>query len=219
MLPVFSMCAYYPDRLHRIEPRNDDLWAAYKFCRAIKTNTINMYLRLPPALGGGKINENNVGVARVKFGQFISQILASEGLNGATLVPVPSKDSATEDNFRSLAMVRQALGVLRARQIVPALRYNTVLAKAAEGGPRFVDELRPYVNCSASIDGQTVVIIDDIKTSGSSLLLSKEKIEEAGGSVACAIVCGRTSESRDNPWVAVREELREPLDLLSDLDF
>ncbi len=215
-ITVHSMCTYYPDWARKIEERSQELWATFKFCRAVKSAQINMYLYLPATMGGGKIDQNNVGRARTIFGRYVRSVVHAHGEQSALLVPVPSKDSFGEQNFRSLNMIRQAMGMGEARQIVPALRYNTQLGHAAQGGPRFVDELRPYMDCTENVAGRTVILVDDIKTSGSSILLAKEKIEAAGGFVQRAIVCGRTTDERANPWTPVTEDLLEPMDYYDD---
>ena len=210
------MCAYYPDREHRMNERNQELWDAYKFCKAVKSNTINGFMYLPNSLGGTKIQQPNVGLARAKFGTFIRETVAAHNLNGCFLVPVPSKDSFQEVNFRSLNMLRQAVGLMWAARVLSPLRFRTELQPASLGGPRHIGDLRPHMESHQLVQGTNVILVDDIKTSGASLLLAKEKIEAHGGRVQAAIVCGRTTDQREHPWNPMVINLQEPLDFFDD---
>jgi hypothetical protein len=188
------MCAYYSQWAHRnLAPRSQDQWYSYKFCGAVKWKNINGTLTFPWTDGPEVINAQTVGRARWIFGMFIKYALDELALQTPILVPVPSKDGLiAAERFRSLDMLREAASPHGNWPIAPALRFTEQLMPAHEGGPRGREALRPYLTVSAAPPAGEIVLVDDLITTGGSLLASYDVLVAVGRTPAAAIVCGHT---------------------------
>jgi hypothetical protein len=171
------------------------LWDAFKFCRAVKNRTINGSC-IAPTTTPKKIEASNVGEARRLFGLFIRQALA-ESYDDAVFVPVPSKDSHNTVDFRSLAMVREALPIGEKHRAVPLVRFNEPRPKASEGGGRGYNAVYPYLEVSGTPPAGKIYLVDDIITSGGSVLATRDRLVESFRPVEAALVCGRTTAAAE----------------------
>lgn len=212
---VDYICAYYSQNAHEnIEQRTQDLWDAYKFCGAVKSRTINGYCTIPRKPKPIIINSSNVGLARKVFGRFIGALCENNGYDGASLVPAPSKDSFSTDAFRSRVMVEEACP--DGMTVIPAVRFMSELKPSSQGGPRGYVALYPHMQVVAGIAPQRVVLVDDILTSGGTLLAAHDRLVNAGFEVLGAIACGRTTDIREKAFKLGHLELGHES---PDLDF
>jgi hypothetical protein len=189
---VHFMATYYSPWAHNnLAPRSQDQWHSFKFCRAVKNRRINGSLVFPWQTGPEVIDESSAGRARIIFGEFIKYVFDQTGIKDAVLVPVPSKDGlVSAHEFRSYTMVKEAAAN---RWIVaPALRFTAALQPAAAGGPRGRELLRPYLAITQAIPAGSIILVDDIVTTGGSLLASYDILSTAGRPPTAAIVCGHT---------------------------
>lgn len=193
-MKVFFMCTYYSQWAHEnIAERSQDQWHSFKFCRAVKSKRINGTLTVPWDTGPETISTNNVHRARSIFGMFIRFTLNSLNLQSPVLVPVPSKDGLLDaETFRSLEMVEEAIVGEGNWPIAPVLRVTEKLTPAYAGGPRGRDALKPYLRLIEMPPDGEIVLIDDIITSGGSILASYDILADAGRAPVAAIVCGHT---------------------------
>ena len=100
---------------------------------------------------------------------------------------------AAATTYKSLEMAKEALKARRALiSVFDGLRWNKQLQKAHEGGTRKRAELLPCLEARKGVKGKQVVLIDDLVTTGGSLLACKDCLEAAGAKVLGAITCGRT---------------------------
>jgi hypothetical protein len=192
---VHYMATYYSQWAHEyLAPRSQEQWYSFKFCRAVKSRRINGSLVFPWAEGPETINEQSVGRARAIFGMFIDHAVGHSALSNPVLVPVPSKDGLVgAAEFRALTMVQESVAAIGNKwQIAPALRFNQVLQPAHAGGPRGRTALQPYLTVAQAITAGPIILVDDIVTSGGSLLASYDALIAVGRSPAAAIVCGHT---------------------------
>ncbi|MBL7099973.1 MAG: hypothetical protein ISS15_20135 [Alphaproteobacteria bacterium] len=191
---VYYMCTYYSQWAHNnIAPRSQDQWYSFKFCRAVKSRLINGTLTFPWNTGPEVINSQSVGRARWIFGLFIQRTLANLHLPNPILVPVPSKDGLLNaQTFRSLEMVQEAIATHGNWIIAPVLRFSQALQPANAGGPRGREALRPYMRVLCDAPPGQIVLVDDIITSGGSLLASYDALAAIGRPPIAAIVCGHT---------------------------
>jgi hypothetical protein len=191
---VHFMSTYYSQWAHHnIAPRSQDQWYAFKFCRAVKNKRINGTLTFPWRSGPEIINAQTVGRARWIFGLFIKYALGNLKLRAPVLVPIPSKDGLVgASSFRSLEMIREAVAAHGNWPVAPVLRFSEVLKPASSGGPRGREALRPYLRVSDAPPPGELILVDDIITSGGSLLASHDVLAAIGRPPTAAIVCGHT---------------------------
>jgi hypothetical protein len=191
---VHFMCTYYSQWAHdNITPRSQEQWDAFKFCRAVKNRRINGTLTFPWRTGPEVIDAQTVDRARCIFGLFINYALQNAGLQSPVLVPVPSKDGLVGvTSFRSLEMIREAIAAHGNWPIAPVLRFSQALQPASAGGPRGRAALRPYLRVSDAPPPGELILVDDIITSGGSLLASYDVLAAIGRPPTAAIVCGHT---------------------------
>jgi hypothetical protein len=193
-MKICFLCTYYSQWAHEnLAPRSQAQWHAYKFCRAVKYKTINGTLEFPWKAGPETINTETVGRARYIFGFFIKRALKTLVLAAPVLVPIPSKDALPDaTTFRSLDMVREAIASHGNWTIAPVLRFTKAIPPASEGGPRGREVLRPHLTVIARPPAGSIVLVDDIITTGGSLLASFDVLEAYGRPPVAAIVCGQT---------------------------
>lgn len=191
---VHFMATYYSQWAHEnLAPRSQDQWYSFKFCRAVKSRRLNGSLILPWAAGPEVINEQSVGRARIVFGFFLQYILQQCGFPAPVLVPIPSKDGLIgAPDFRSWAMLREALATVQPFRIAPILRFNQILQPAHAGGPRGRNALRPFLVATEALPQGQIILVDDIVTTGGTLLASFDALSALGRPPATAIVCGHT---------------------------
>jgi predicted amidophosphoribosyltransferase len=159
----------------------------------VKNRRINGTLTFPWRTGPEIINTQNVDRARWIFGVFIKSVLEQLNLPSPVLVPVPSKDGLMcSPTFRSLEMTKEATAAHGNWTIAPVLRFSEVLTPANAGGPRGREAIRPYLRVIVPPPPGQLVLIDDIVTSGGSLLASFDKLAEIDRTPVAAVVCGRT---------------------------
>lgn len=191
---VHFMAAYYSQWAHKhLAPRSQSQWHAFKFCRAVKNKHINGTLEFPWKEKPEVIAADTVGRARTIFGMFIDHAVSQIGAAKPVLVPVPSKDGLVNaPTFRSWDMLRESLAGNTPRTIAPTLRFTEQLQPAHAGGPRGRDALAPYLNISHAIPDGPLILVDDLVTTGGSLLASYDALAAAGRTPVGAIVCGHT---------------------------
>lgn len=138
------------------------------------------------------INAKNFNLVRPTFGKWIAKCVG--GAEDAVLVPVPSKDGLLAANsFRTLVMTNEAVsGTDLATRVVGGLKWKQALTKAHEGGSRNRKVLAPLLQVDESLKGKKVILIDDLISTGSSLLAAEDALTAAGCTVLGAITCGKT---------------------------
>ncbi|MER9309775.1 phosphoribosyltransferase [Mesorhizobium australicum] len=208
-MKVHYLCAYYSQWAHNnLAPRPTELWQSYKFCGAVKHGIMNGYLTIPWKKGPEKIAEKDAAKTRPVFGRFIEQRINAEYADCA-IVPVPSKDSFDLDSFRSLQMVQQSLPAALQAQILPIVRFTKKLEAASRGGLRGFDAVFPHLEVATDAVPRAVVLIDDIVTTGGTLLATKRRLENRGFEVRAAIVCGKTVAATEKAFFPREFELTE----------
>jgi hypothetical protein len=192
---VHYMATYYSQWAHNhLAPRSQDQWYSFKFCRAVKSRRINGSLVFPWAEGPETINEQTVGRARSIFGNFIDHAIGHCAVANPILMPVPSKDGLIGiPEFRALTMVQESVAAtLNNWRISSSLRFNQALPPAHAGGPRGRMALKPYLTIAEAMPAGPIILVDDIVTSGGSLLASYDVLAAVGRAPTAAIVCGHT---------------------------
>ena len=197
------ICGYYSDLAHRKQRRPEDYWDAYFFCWGVKVGTFKRGFNIHDANGKTAITAKNFELARSTFGKWIQKSVVALGGGGAdvVLVPVPSKDGLTgAATFRTLDMTTEAVkGAQFAARVEGGLTWKQKLTKAHEGGSRSRALLAPLLAAEASLKGKKVILIDDLISTGSSLLAAADALTAAGATVLGAVVCGKTIYDLNTP--------------------
>jgi phosphoribosylpyrophosphate synthetase len=202
------ICGYYSKLAHEKKRRPEDYWDAYNFCWAVKFGTFKPKFNIHDAEGKIPITANNFSLVRRKFGSWIEESVAALGGGAdAVLVPVPSKDGVVgAATYRSLAMTEEAVKETKlVAQINGGLRWKKKLTKAHEGGSRSRAVFAPLLVADASLNGKKVILIDDLITTGSSLLAAADVLEKAGAKVLGTVVCGKTIYDLNTPHFGEQE--------------
>jgi predicted amidophosphoribosyltransferase len=79
-----------------------------------------------------------------------------------------------------------------ANNVLDGLRWNKDVAKAHEGGDRSRAVLLPLLDALPAVKGKRVVLIDELFSTGGSLLASSDCLIAAGAEVSGAVTCGKT---------------------------
>lgn len=196
---VHFISAYYSEKAHKERAkRKQAYWESYLFVWAVKTGQFKTPFTI--SFRGGrdvKIGQNNIKRARGAFGQFITSTLEAESTSpDVLLIPVPSKDAVNtyKGAYRSLQMLGEAMANRTPPGIImDGIRWTKALPRAHEGGAhRSRANLRQFLSVRTNVKGRNVVLIDDVLSTGSSILACKDVLEAAGANVLFAITCGKT---------------------------
>jgi hypoxanthine-guanine phosphoribosyltransferase len=194
------MAHYYSSRaVNEFGTRPQGHWDAYKFCRTVKTGTINGFLHVPKSAGSIRIDESNVARARQLFGEFIMRKIKEAGLQSVVAIPVPSKDGLRgAADFRSYSMLRECLAQYPNITVFPGLRYRTAMGSASKGGPRSRLLLDANTVVAAAIPEGSILLVDDIVTTGNSMASAFHSLRKSGRQPACAVSCGYTILTKED---------------------
>ena len=214
-MKVHFICGYYSDLVHKNKQRRpEDYWDALNFCWAVKVGTFKPKFNIHKDGKKIPVNAANFNLARKTFGEWIQKSVAKLGGQDAVLVPVPSKDGLlAAKTFRTLVMTKEALkDTGLAPRVIAGLKWKQELTKAHEGGNRNRKVLAPLLHVDDAVKGKSVILVDDVFSTGSSLLASEDALTAAGCTVLGAITCGKTIYDLKTPNFGEQEfELTEEL--------
>lgn len=179
---------------------------AHDFIDAIKDRSINGYSRVP-VRGRRRFfdNDNRQDIVGW-FAEMVSDHFTAEPVDGPiVLVPVPgSKVSVAFAGMPRTAQLAQAIAteLNDGRIVKDALRWREPMPSANEdGGTRDPAELFNNLVLIENVDGDRVVLVDDVLTSGGHLQACAEKLRAGGAEVLMAVVAGRADENQvDDPF-------------------
>jgi len=218
-MKIAHACGYYSElavKAGKPRPRDPPFWEAYMFCLAVKSGKFHHNFYIERAAGRLNITRNNFNLVRPTFGTWVAKKLPSFVDKPLLVVPVPSKSALSGiETFASLEMAQQALkGTTYESSVFDGLRWNKKLQKAHEGGPRKRADLLPLLDMKSGVDveGKQIVLIDDLFTTGGSLLACQDRLIAAKANVLGAITCGRTVYDATEPPFKARDfELTDEL--------
>jgi phosphoribosylpyrophosphate synthetase len=192
---VHFICGYYSELAHKAVRRTEEYWDAYFFVWAIKKGTYKRDFTIHTKKRPIRITPESFSTVRPTFGSFIASTIEKEATEGAVwLAPVPSKDGLVRaEDFRSLSMLRESVASTKWKdRVISPLRWTEKLSPAHEGGSRSRAELIDFLTCKEDVSGKAIILVDDLVSTGGSLLASRDKLLEAGANVIGAVTCGKT---------------------------
>ncbi|WP_125474036.1 phosphoribosyltransferase [Caulobacter vibrioides] len=145
-----------------------------------------------------KFNHENYGELVEAFHRWSAERLKELEIDQPVLVAIPN--SAATSAVNDFGTKRLAEGIAAAfgpaAKAYTDLRFSEVLAKSHKGGGRSKTELLNKMVLNAPVPDGTVVLIDDVCSSGSHLFAAQRKLRPRAAELA--LVCGRTvNEPRD----------------------
>jgi phosphoribosylpyrophosphate synthetase len=201
-MKVHFISGYYSDLAHKNKKkRPEEYWQAYFFCWAVKTGLFKRPFNIIKAKSTIRVaNQNDAKVPREVFGKWAEKRVADMTSDDVLLVPIPSKDGiSAATNYRTLTMAKESFSDTRYKSATSdGLRWSERLSPAHEGGPRGKDQLAPYLTVDEKLRGKDVILVDDLFSTGGTLLAAEEVLKAKGASVVGAITCGRTIYDLNN---------------------
>jgi hypothetical protein len=210
---VYSQVRYYPQSaVSEFGPRSQSYWDAFKHAIAVKKLTVNGYYTFPRVGTNGAtslttINQANVEKSRSLFAQWTKKKLSEIGINKPVLVPIPSSRDGIigAQTYRTLKLAETVAAAIDGARVAPILRFITPI----DPGNRSIDDLCKKM-VHTGVPFSDIVLIDDIKTSGSHLLAAQRIFNSIGSDVLCAITCGATTRSQDeNAFTEISEDIQD----------
>lgn len=195
-MKVCYICGYYSDLAHnKLARRTEDYWDAYFYVWAVKFGAFKRRFFIHSANGKIEVTQNNFKIVRQMFGGYIADRIVNEGMgNDPLLIPIPSKDGVIgNDGFRTFNMLTESMaGTQFSQSAYGGLHWTHQLPKAHEGGTRRRETLKQFLHVDPAVAGRDVILIDDLLSTGGSLLAAKDRLQEVGANVLGAVTCGRT---------------------------
>lgn len=210
-LKVVCFCAYPSGKPTGWSGRDFD---AYKFIHALKGDRpIRGYAHIPVCGKSRRLNSSNVGDAVEWFGEMAADYLDGKTLPASyTLMPVPnSQCSVRSSRIPSTLVLAKAISrnVEATVQVRDYLRFKVSMPSShQQGGTRDPAKLYNNLTLTRNVSGQTVILVDDVLTSGGHLRAASALLCEKGADVVLAICAGRTMrEERRRVFGVITEEL------------
>ncbi|WOJ89686.1 phosphoribosyltransferase [Methylocapsa polymorpha] len=200
-MKLFFMCGYYSDAANESAARTPNYWDAYRFCRAVRSGQFEQPFNIHTKSDKIRVAKANIGLARRAYGRFIAKRIAEEGSwSNPLLVPIPSEDALINaKEFRSWVMLSEALAPIELKwALVDALLWvepPPPLVQDADVGQR--DEIAGLMTCDFPVSGQAIVLVDDLVSTGTTLLAARDRLRAEGAVVLGAIACGRVIDDFD----------------------
>ncbi|MEI8715662.1 hypothetical protein [Mesorhizobium sp. ISC11] len=148
------------------------------------------------------------------FGEWAAPFVKAQGWAPKVLVPIPNRsavagNSAVPRTALIAHAVRRATG--GAVVVADVLRWKRQLPKSTDMASRRPEVLLPDLILTGKVPVGTVVLIDDVFTSGGHAIASTWRLADQLKTPSCVISCGRTLHIQlDDPFKVPDEELVIP---------
>jgi hypothetical protein len=142
-----------------------------------------------------------------------ASVLRDLKLGKVTLVPVPSSGQVKYGQDTCPVRMANSVATLdpKLASVGHFLRHKTAQQRAhKEGGSRNQAVIEAALDCKVTDKSRPVVLIDDVKTTGSHLLAAARTLREHGVTVEHAMVAGRAVwQAVPEPYKVAPEDLEE----------
>jgi hypothetical protein len=191
--------------------RGED-YDALKFVKAIKGKPINKYAYVPVGKAKRLLQERNADDAIGWFGEMaMAPTMDLRIPHPLILVPIPNS-SCTNTNGKVPRTTRlaKALAVQLGQEVWDRLRWKTIMTPSSQGGTRDPQELYDNLVVTKEPPKGSLVLIDDVRTTGAHLLAAAARLVEKGARVPLAVCAARTVWNQDEePFSILDEQLED----------
>ena len=204
-LTIVCFCGYFCN--NSMQWRSQD-FDSYKWVQALKGRELNKYALVPVNGVKRRLSNDNLADAVKWFGIFVGDYLKKQGTNGPFLVvPVPNSDcvASSTKKPRTRRLAKAICDTLDdGSTVLDCLRCKKDLGSASEdGGPRETAILyRNLVTLEDALkdadDDLSVLLVDDVTTSGGHLQACAAKLDSKGLSVNIVMCGGKTVYDQNN---------------------
>jgi len=166
---------------------------AIKFVRTVKGRSLGECAR-PRQLGKlCGLDTKNGGQALEWFARLAALVL-SKLRRPLVLVPIPSSDCRIESHMapHTLRLAQAVATHMKNAVVSDVLRWKQPMRPTHEGGTRDARKLYDELVPIGDLPERTVILIDDVFTTGGHILAAAAKISTAGGHCCDALCVART---------------------------
>src|ERR1019366_2850820 len=205
-LTVVSFATYLVDI--NVSWRHDD-YNALKFVKAIKGDPVNLFAYVPVCDVIHRLEQSNAEEAIDWFGELVAMYINSQNLGRPlTFVPVPNSGCAAtnEEVPRTLLLAQAAANRLEDTDVWDGLRWKSVMVPSSQGGTRDPQDLYNNLSVTKQVPTTTVVLVDDVRTTGSHFVAALAKIAGKGVHCSLAVCAARRVDYQEDLPFSVREE-------------
>lgn len=132
------------------------------------------------------------------FADWAMNQLAGIGALPCVLVPIPS--SRCTEFAQDTAPMRMALAIQAASNnaatVAQWLRFNAVMAASHDGGRRDQGILEAALVVSPAVQPVSIVLVDDVKTTGAHARACAQVLRRAGATVSLVLVAGSATQTQ-----------------------
>ncbi len=192
--------------------RGED-YDALKFVKAIKGKPINNYAYVPVGKAKRLLQERNADDAIGWFGEMAMAPTTAVRLpRPLILVPIPNSSCTTTNGKvpRTTRLAKALLVQLGEGEVWDRLRWKRIMTPSSQGGTRDRQELYDNLVVTKEPPKGSLVLIDDVRTTGAHLLAAAARLMEKGARVPLAVCAARTVWDQDQePFSMLEEQLED----------
>lgn len=210
-LTVWSMLRYLTEI--GVKWRDED-FVSRNIVKIVKDEPFNGYFNLKFSGGTRRFDQQNGHTLLPALYGGMAKKIGGTIAGEFSIVPIPNSDgiASSAADFRTLVHVRAIAAAIGPRATaIDALRWNGPKDKAHQGGSRNPQVHFDNLRVTKPVTG-TVILFDDVMTTGSQLIGSYRRLARDAVAPGCAFVIGRTAHEQHDKmsgWVQEEAEITE----------